>query len=157
MPLKLKVLWPGKTRSQDIRNLQEVYLTKINQLASCEVIETKEARGLSEKCADRIKEIEASRLEKHLKDEYVICLFHEGKEMNSVEFAKHLQKISESSSRALAFVVGGFLGLDDKLLKKADFILSFSQMTFSHELVRIVLLEQIYRSLTILKGIQYAK
>lgn len=155
--MKLKVLWPGKTRSQDIRSLQEGYLTKIKQFASCEVIQTKEARGLSEKNADRIKEIEAFRLEKHLKDEYIICLFHEGKEMNSVEFAKHLQKISESSARAVAVVVGGFLGLDAKLLKKADFILSISKMTFSHELVRVMLLEQIYRSLTIMKGIQYAK
>jgi 23S rRNA (pseudouridine1915-N3)-methyltransferase len=68
-----------------------------------------------------------------------------------------LKKISSSSARTITFVVGGFLGLEDRILKKADALLSFSQMTFSHELSRVMLLEQIYRSLMIIKGRQYAK
>ncbi len=155
--MRIRILWPGKTRSTDLRRLQEFYLGRINQLEKCEIIETKTAKNLPEKFAQKIKEIEASELEKHFKNDYIICLFHEGKEMSSVELARFLKKLSVSSARAVTFVVGGFLGLEDRILKKADVLLSLSRMTFSHELSRIMLLEQIYRSLMINKGRQYAK
>ncbi len=155
--MRIRILWPGKTRSTDLRRLQEFYLGRINQLEKCEVIETKTAKNLPEKFAQKIKEIEASELEKHFKNDYIICLFHEGKEMSSVELARFLKKLSVSSARAITFVVGGFLGLEERILKKADILLSLSRMTFSHELSRIMLLEQIYRSLMTIKGRQYAK
>ena len=65
--MRLKILWPGKTRNKEIISLQEFYLKKINQLAPCELIQTREAKGIPEKFASRIKEIEASGLEKTLK------------------------------------------------------------------------------------------
>ncbi|NIM59551.1 MAG: 23S rRNA (pseudouridine(1915)-N(3))-methyltransferase RlmH [Candidatus Aminicenantes bacterium] len=155
--MKLKILWPGKTRNKEIIGLQEFYLKRINQLAPCELIQTREAKGIPEKFADRIKEIEASGLEKNIKDDYIICLFDEGKEMSSIDFARFLEKVASNSSRVVTFVVGGFLGLEERILKRADFTLSLSRMTFSHELSRIMILEQIYRSLTIIKGRHYAK
>jgi 23S rRNA (pseudouridine1915-N3)-methyltransferase len=155
--MRIRILWPGKTQNKDIRKLQEFYLGRISQLEKCEIIETKAAKGLPEKFAQKIKEVEAFELEKQFKNDYIICLFHEGKEMSSVELARFLKKCSASSARAIAFVVGGFLGLEERILKKADTLLSLSQMTFSHELSRIMLLEQIYRSLMIIKGRQYAK
>ena len=155
--MKLKVLWPGRTRNREIRSLEEHYLNKINQLGKCQLIQVKEAKGINEKFASRIKEIEALELEKRLKDDYIICLFDRGKEMSSLEFARFLEKTASSSGRFITFIVGGFLGLDERLLKRADFLLSLSRMTFSHELSRAVLLEQIYRSLTIIKGRHYAK
>lgn len=123
----------------------------------CEIIQTKEARGINEKFADRIKEIEAKSLEKHLKDDYIICLFDGGKEMSSFEFSRFLKDIASSPVRGITFVVGGFLGLSERILKKADFLLSFSRMTFSHELSRIIMLEQIYRALALQRGKQYVK
>ena len=155
--MRIKILWPGKTRNRDIRNLQEFYLERINHIEKVEVVETKAAKGIPEKFALKIKKIEASELEKHFKNDYIICLFHEGREMSSDEFARFLKKISSSSARTITFVVGGFLGLEERILKRADALLSFSQMTFSHELSRIMLLEQIYRSLMTIKGRQYAK
>lgn len=155
--MKLKILWPGKTQNREIRSLQEFYLEKINRLETCELIQTKEAKGISEKFAPRIKEIEASDLEKRFKNDYIICLFHKGKEMSSVEFARFLEKIASNSGRVITFVVGGFLGLEERIIKRANFLLSLSQMTFSHELSRAMLLEQIYRSLTIIRGKHYAK
>ena len=155
--MKIKILWPGRTRNREIKSLQEFYLKRINQLETCELIQTKEAKGIAEKFAHRIKKIEASGLEKKLKDDYIICLFDEGKKMNSIEFARFLEKRTSSSTPVITFVVGGFLGLEERILKKADFLLSLSQMTFSHELSRIMLLEQIYRSLTTIKGKKYAK
>jgi 23S rRNA (pseudouridine1915-N3)-methyltransferase len=155
--VKLKVLWPGKTRNVDIKGLQDYYLRRINQIESCELVETKDVRGLSEKDGERIKEKEAQGLEKHFKDDYIICLFDRGKEMNSEELARFLERTSMSSNRAIIFVVGGFLGLAERVLDRADALLSLSKMTFSHELSRIMVLEQIYRSLTITRGKQYAK
>jgi 23S rRNA (pseudouridine1915-N3)-methyltransferase len=155
--VKLKVLWPGKTRNADVKNLQDYYLRRINQIERCELIETKEVKGLSEKEGERIRELEAQGLEKHFKDDYIICLLDRGKEMNSEEFARFLEKTSQSSARAVTFVVGGFLGLAERVLDRADALLSLSKMTFSHELSRIMVLEQIYRSLTIARGKQYAK
>lgn len=155
--MRIRIVWPGKTRNRDIRNLQAFYLERINHLEKVEVVETKEAKGIPEKFAQKIKKIEASELEKHFENAYIICLFHEGKEMSSDEFARFLKKIYSSSARTITFVIGGFLGLDDRILKRADVLLSFSQMTFSHELSRVMLLEQIYRSLMTVKGRQYAK
>jgi len=149
--MKLKIVWPGKTRNKDLKNLQEAYLDKINKLAGCDLIETKEARGLAEKDSKKIKEIEANRLEKHIKDDYIICLFGRGTEMNSEEFACFPEETGLNATRCITFVVGGFKGLAERILKRADFLLSLSKMTFSHELTRVILLEQIYRSLTIMK------
>ena len=121
------------------------------------MIETKEARGFSDKYGQKIRGIEADALEKHIKDEYIICLFDRGKEMDSEEFARFLEQTAASAASCITFVVGGFLGLAERILKRADLLLSLSKMTFSHELTRVVLLEQIYRSLTIMKGRHYAK
>lgn len=140
-----------------LRTVQEDFLRKINLMESCELIETKEAKGIPEKYPDKIKEIEAQGLEKHLRDDYIICLFDKGREMKSEQFARLLEKTSLDYPHSLTFVVGGFLGLADRIIQRANYLLSLSRMTFSHELTRVVLLEQVYRSLTILKGRQYAK
>ena len=132
-------------------------MRRINQLEKCELVETKEARGIEERFSEKIRKIEAEGLEKPMKDDYIICLSDRGKEMSSEEFAKFLEKISTCTPQVITFVAGGFLGLDERILKRAHFLLSLSKMTFSHELVRLLLLEQIYRSLTIMKGTQYAK
>lgn len=126
-------------------------------MVPCRLIETQEARGLNERWTDKIKEIEAQGLEKHLKDDYIVCLFDEGKEMNSREFTRFMEKRCVHSARALTFIIGGFLGLASRIVERADISLSLSKMTFSHELSRVVLLEQIYRSLSMMKGKSYAK
>jgi 23S rRNA (pseudouridine1915-N3)-methyltransferase len=155
--MRIKILWPGKTRNKQIKSLQEFYIKRINQLETCQVVETKEAKGVQEKFARKIKKLEAAGLEKHMKDDYIICLSDQGKEMSSVELARFLEKKASSSSKMITFVVGGFLGLEERILERAHFLLSLSKMTFSHELIRLLLLEQIYRSLTIIKRIHYAK
>lgn len=100
--------------------------------------------------------MEAQGLEKHLTDDYIISLFDQGKEMTSEEFARFLEK-NGSSARPLTFMAGGFLGLAERLIRRSPTLLSLSKMTYSHELARVVLLEQVYRALTTLKGKRYAK
>jgi len=155
--MKLKILWPGRTRNSGIKTLQEDFLKKIGRLNRCELIETKDARGFDEKNEKKIMDFEAQGLEKNFGNDYIICLSDKGKEMTSEEFARFLGKMTSHSTRAVTIVVGGFLGLDKRIIQKADFLLSLSKMTFSHELIRLILLEQIYRSLTIMKGHHYAK
>lgn len=155
--MRLKFLWPGKTKSPELRGLQGFYEARIKSLAACEIIETREARGLGEKQAGKIKDLEAKGLEKHLDGAYVICLEDGGKEMTSPEFARFLGARERDPGKPLAFVVGGFLGLADRLAARADLRLSLSRMTFSHELARVLLLEQVYRALTVLGGRHYAK
>lgn len=155
--MKLRVIWPGKTHNRALGELEKDYLDKIYHMASCELVVSREAKGISEKNAQRIKTIEAEEIEKHLSNDYRICLDDAGKEMGSSEFARFLENIGMSSARAVTFIVGGYLGLEDRLLERADLRLSLSKMTFSHELTRVLLCEQIYRSLTIIKGKSYAK
>jgi 23S rRNA (pseudouridine1915-N3)-methyltransferase len=155
--MRLKFLWPGKTKSPELRVLQGFYEARIRSLAACEVIETRQARGLEEKHADKIKDLEARGVERYLDGAYVICLDDHGREMTSDEFARFLRGREKDSGRPLAFVVGGFLGLSDRVLERADMTLALSRMTFSHELVRVLLLEQVYRALTIVGGRHYAK
>ncbi len=154
--MKLKIIWPGKTKKREWRALEGFYLERIRQMEDCVLIETREAKGLKDKQAERIQDIEAEGLEKHFRDGYIVCLFDKGAEMSSEDFARFLGKLAVSS-RPVTFVVGGFAGLAERVLRRANFLLSFSRMTFSHELSRVVLLEQIYRALTIRKGMPYAK
>jgi len=131
-------------------------LARIRRLQPCSLVETKEAKGWDDRYAEKIKDLEARNLEKHFDDGYIICLFDKGREMSSEDFAGFLEKRS-LTSRTVTFVVGGFAGLADRIIRKADLLLAVSRMTFSHELCRVVLLEQIYRALTIMKGSRYAK
>jgi len=155
--MRIKVVWPGKTKDLNIRELQEYYLKHINRLGRCELVETKAAKGIHERYSKKILNFEAEELERYLEDSYIICLFHKGNEMSSEEMAVFMENKSVQVPRTMTFVVGGFLGVADRLLKRADYLLSLSRMTFSHELTRVILLEQIYRSLSIIKGKKFAK
>ena len=147
--MKILFVWPGKTRNASQRALQHEYLQKIKPLAQASLIETQEARGLEEKWAEKILEKEARGLEKYTKDGYIICLSDEGKEL--------IESKGLNSGKQLVFLVGGFLGLAPRIMEKADLKLSLSKMTFSHELARTVLLEQVYRALSLIKGYAYPK
>jgi len=155
--MRLKVLWPGRTKTREIKKLQAFYIEKIRKLSKLELIETREARGIDERNRQKILKIEAEGIEKFLDRDYIICLSNKGKSIDSIKLAGILEKKAMSYPYPISFVVGGFLGLGSEILDRADFVLSLSSMTFSHELARIVLLEQIYRSLTIINGKNYAK
>ncbi len=155
--MKLRFLWPGKTRQAPCREMIAENIKRIGGLIPCEIIETAEARGIDERFKDRILDIEARGLEKHFKDDYIVCLSSDGREMTSEDLAVWLARRAAGTERAIAFIVGGFLGTHGRILERADARLSLSRMTFSHELARVVLTEQIYRAVSIMKGRQYAK
>jgi 23S rRNA (pseudouridine1915-N3)-methyltransferase len=145
----IRILWPGRTKSEAVRQLEAFYLKRISGLFPCEIIETETVRGLNEKDSEKILEIEARGLVKRLKDDYIVCLLDKGKEMNSTEFARFIGDRAIAGTRSLA--------LSPRILDRAALRLSLSRMTFSHELCRAVLLEQIYRGASLMKGRSYAK
>ena len=155
--MTVKLLWPGKMKSAEAAALQAYYLQRISTLNPVRLIETPTPRGLDEKQAGKIMSLEAEGLEKHLNNDYIVCLFDRGQEMNSAELARFFERRAAESTRSVAFLVGGFLGLAPRILDRADLKLSLSRMTFSHELCRLMLLEQIYRAFSLMKGRSYAK
>ena len=102
--------------------------------------------------------LEGERLLKNIKDDaYVFCLAIDGKQLDSVELSQKMDKLMTGGKSHLVFVIGGSLGLSDDVLKCADYKLSFSKMTFPHQLMRVILLEQIYRSFRISNNEPYHK
>ena len=105
---------------------------------------------------DAIRAKEGERLLKHIRDDmYVITLEIGGKMLSSEEFAEKIETLGVQGKSSIAFVIGGSLGLSDAVLSRADYQLSFSKMTFPHQLMRVVLLEQIYRCFKIAEGSGY--
>ena len=105
-----------------------------------------------------VKEKEGERILKNIKDtSYVIALAINGKQLNSVELSEKIEKLGVQGVSHITFVIGGSLGLDERILQRADYKLSFSKMTFPHQLMRVVLLEQVYRSYRIMNGEPYHK
>ena len=110
------------------------------------------------KLIEQIKEKEAERVRKVLKDSaYTIALAIDGKQMTSENFAEKIQGLGIRGESHICFLIGGSLGMSDSLLRQADERISFSKMTFPHQLMRVILLEQIYRSFRIIKGEPYHK
>lgn len=140
-----------------MRRLIKEYADRIQRLIAFELVETKDGFPGRAASVDQIKAQEAAYLRKRAEKGYLVCLSDRGKEMTSEEFGQWLRKRIETDSRPLTFIIGGYAGIDDRLLKEADELLALSRMTLSHELSRLVLLEQIYRSLTQMKGWPYAK
>lgn len=107
---------------------------------------------------DIVKNKEGERLLKNIKDDaYVFCLAIDGKQLDSVELSQKMDRLMTGGKSHLVFVIGGSLGLSDDVLKCADYKLSFSKMTFPHQLMRVILLEQIYRSFRISNNEPYHK
>ena len=154
--MKIKILAIGKTDSKALAGLIDDYVKRANRFLNLE-IETlpdlKNARNLSEQEQMR-KEAEAI-LSKISTGDTLVLMDERGKEFSSVEFAKYLQKQMNSGTRNLVFVIGGPYGLHPMIKEKTKDVWSLSKLTFSHQMVRLFAVEQIYRALTILRNQPY--
>ena len=152
--MKIKCIAIGKTKSQDFSSLIKSYLSKITHYINFEFIIINEIKSIKNKSIQKNKEAEA--ILKNIKaDSHIILLDENGKELSSVFFSKFMQHHLNSSKKEIIFIIGGAYGFSDKLLKRANEKISLSKMTFSHQMVRIIFLEQLYRSFTILKNEPY--
>ncbi|MBQ3307780.1 MAG: 23S rRNA (pseudouridine(1915)-N(3))-methyltransferase RlmH [Bacilli bacterium] len=150
----IKIITVGQIKENYLKEAIEEYQKRIQKYTSLEIIELKD-EGLVEE--EKARKLEAEKIEKYLGErDYIITLEIEGKEYTSVEFAEKLRNIQIESSN-ITFIIGGSYGLAESIKQKAKMHLSFSKMTFPHQLFRVILLEQIYRSYKINNNESYHK
>lgn len=158
--MKITVITVGKLKEKYLIDGIKEYAKRLSKYTQLELIEVKDEpapEGLSQKDIDNTKNKEADKIYSKLKDSYLICLAIEGKQISSEQFAKKIEDIKTYHHSHITFVIGGSLGLADSLKNKANFLLSFSSMTYPHQLMKLVLLEQIYRSFRINNNEPYHK
>jgi 23S rRNA (pseudouridine1915-N3)-methyltransferase len=154
--MQIKILWVGKTKNTSIRYLSEDYLRRIDHMVACEVIETRDfSKGRSLRGAGLLA-AEAVEIARFLGDNSRIVALHEkGTEFTSAEFARWFESEQNRGTREIDFVIGGPEGLDASILERSQLRLSLGRMTWTHEMCRLLLMEQIYRALGILRNIPY--
>jgi 23S rRNA (pseudouridine1915-N3)-methyltransferase len=153
--MQIKILWVGKTKNPSIKSLALDYFERVRRLVPCEIIE---ARDMSKKSAGAAEAIarEGEELARYVPDSgRLIALDEKGKEFSSQEFARWLESEQNSGARSIAFVIGGPEGLSSVISNRANLILSLGKMTWTHEMCRVLLLEQIYRAFCIMRRIPY--
>lgn len=150
----IRIITIGSIKENYLKEAIEEYKKRLSKYTNLEIIELKD-EGLVEQ--DKSIKLEAEKIEKYLNDkDYIITLEIEGKEYTSPEFAEKLRTIQIENSN-ITFVIGGSYGLSDSIKNKAKMHLSFSKMTFQHQLFRVILLEQIYRAFKINNNESYHK
>lgn len=159
--MKISVIAVGKIKEKYLKDAVTEYSKRLSRYCKLEIIEAADEKTpdhASENMELLIKEKEAERMEKYLKEgAYVIALAIEGKQLDSVELSQKIDSLGTSGTSHIIFVIGGSLGLAERILKRADYKLSFSKMTFPHQLMRVILSEQIYRSYRIINHEPYHK
>jgi 23S rRNA (pseudouridine1915-N3)-methyltransferase len=151
----IRIIFVGRTKEDWLKAQISEYVKRTNRFVRVQIDELKDEKIVGRDYA-KVKKKEGERILKLLDNDYVVALDSNGKSMESKAFATSLSKAIVDNKR-ITFVVGGALGLSDAVLKKADFKLSLSKMTLTNQMVRLVLVEQIYRAFTIMKGMEYHK
>ena len=154
--MKIKLICVGKTVKPFLKDGEQEYLKRLKHYTPVEKIEIPELKNAKKLSEDQIKQQEGELILNQIKPGEVIVLLDErGKQYGSIDFSKYLQKKFNSGGKGIAFVIGGAYGFSDEIYAKATDKISLSKMTFSHQMVRMFFLEQIYRGFTILKGEPY--
>ena len=150
--MKITLVFVGKTVQQEVSSLTDDYISRIKGTD----VSVKIVPNLKKKYPIEIQKTEEGRdiLKTVDKDDYVVLLDDKGKVFSSLEFASWLEK-RQIHSRSIVFVVGGAYGFSQEMYERADFKLSLSAMTFSHQIIRAIVAEQLYRAFSIIKGLPY--
>ncbi|EST11945.1 23S rRNA (pseudouridine(1915)-N(3))-methyltransferase RlmH [Sporolactobacillus laevolacticus] len=159
--MNITILTVGKLKEKYfIQGIGE-YAKRLGPYAKVTIIEVpdeKAPENLSAAEVEQVKQAEGERLLKKLPaNAYVIALAIKGKQMPSEDFAEKIRELATYGHSDIAFIIGGSNGLSDEVLSRADFQLSFSKFTFPHQLMRLILIEQIYRAFKIMRGEPYHK
>lgn len=159
--MKITILTVGKIKEKYLRDAIAEYSKRLSRYAKLEIIEVADEKtpdSASETVETNIKNKEAERLLKYIRDDaYLITLEIKGKQLTSEELAQKIDTLGVQGTSHIIFAIGGSLGLGEEVLKRSNYALSFSKMTFPHQLMRVILLEQIYRSYRIINGEPYHK
>lgn len=159
--MKITLVTVGKIKERFYGDAISEYSKRLSRYCKLEIIQVADEKTpdhASEGTERQIKEKEGERILANIKEgAYVIALAIEGVMLNSVELSEKIRSLGVGGTSQIVFVVGGSLGLSDAVMSRADFRLSFSKMTFPHQLMRVILLEQIYRGFRIMNGEPYHK
>lgn len=154
--MEIQLLTIGKTTQGFVKEGMEEYSSRLKRYIPFEITCIQDVKTSKSLAPSVQREREGEIIEEFLNSsDHVVVLDEKGKEYTSVEFAKRIQKIMASGKKRCVFVVGGPYGFSDNVYNRADEKISLSKMTFTHEMVRLFFVEQIYRAMTILKGEPY--
>ena len=145
--MRFRFVWIGKTQDRNWRALQEEYFGRLSHFVKYEITEIRE--GASE---------ESKRILENVNQSNFVCLLDvRGRQSTSHELAETIEKWQNRGLKEIVFVIGGASGVSREVVERADYSLSLSRLTLTHEMARVVLLEQLYRAFTIIKGFPYQK
>ena len=159
--MNVRILCVGKIKEKFYRDAILEYSKRLSKYCSLEIVEVndeKTSENSTENEINIIKDKEGERILKHIKDrDYTIALAIQGKQQDSVAFSKYIENLGITGNSSICFIIGGSLGLSDAVMKRCNDSISFSKMTFPHQLMRVILLEQIYRAMRIMNNETYHK
>ena len=159
--MKITVITVGKIKEKYLKDAIAEYSKRLSKYCKLEIMEVADEHtpdNASEVVEELIRSKEAERILKYVKeDAFVITLEINGKQLSSEELADKIEKLGVQGMSHIIFIIGGSIGLGQEVLAKSDFALSFSKMTFPHQLMRVILLEQVYRGYRIIHGEPYHK
>lgn len=154
--MKIILLQTGKTTEKYVSGQADIFASRIRKYAGFEIVTIPELKSVKNLSADEQKRKEGIKIARSLNnDDYVVILDERGKEYRTIEFSGQLEKFFMLAKKRIVFVIGGPWGFSGEVYDRADMKLSLSKMTFSHQMVRLLFLEQLYRALTIIKGDPY--
>lgn len=159
--MKITVITVGKIKEKYLKDAIGEYSKRLSRYCKLEIIEVADEKTpdhASEALEEQIRGKEAERILKYIKEDvYIITLEIQGKQLSSEELAAKMEHLGIQGMGHLIFIIGGSIGLGKEVLQRSDFALSFSKLTFPHQLMRVILLEQIYRSFKIIQQEPYHK
>lgn len=159
--MKITLITVGKIKEKYLKDAIAEYSKRLSRCCKLEIVEVADEKtpdNASDTVEDAIRDKEGERILKYIKeDAYVITLEIAGKMLTSEEMAGKIEKLGVQGTSHIIFIIGGSIGLGREILKRSDYALSFSKMTFPHQLMRVILLEQIYRSYRIMNHEPYHK
>lgn len=159
--MKITLITVGKIKEKYLKDAIAEYSKRLSRYCKLEIVEVADEKtpdNASDTVEDAIRDKEGERILKYIKkDAYVITLEIAGKMLTSEEMAEKIKKLGVQGTSHIIFIIGGSIGLGREILKRSDYGLSFSKMTFPHQLMRVILLEQIYRSYRIMNHEPYHK
>lgn len=159
--MKITLITVGKIKEKYLKDAIAEYSKRLSKYCKLEIVEVADEKtpdNASEIVENAIRTKEAERILKYVKDDaFVITLEIQGKQLTSEELADKIEKLGIQGTSHIILIIGGSIGLGEDVLKRSNYALSFSKMTFPHQLMRVILLEQIYRSYRIINGEPYHK
>lgn len=154
--MKITLLQVGKTVSHEFQTIIGDYAGRVSHYCPFDIVTIPELKNTKALSQEMQKRQEGELILKQLQDsDYVVLLDEHGKELRSIELAEWMEKRQQTVSRQLVFIIGGPYGFSPDIYKRANEKLSLSKMTFSHQMIRMIFVEQLYRAFTIIRGEQY--